>query len=141
MTLITKTIVMNPMDDRPDKGEGSDHDYMKTLSSCTRMLAEKGFETQFKAHKGGLESLETHEMYGPQDVKIVNFYRFEGESDPSDNVILYAIETNAGEKGTLTDAYGAYYDAKVSEFIKEVEEIQKLSLNTQEENEKKENGE
>jgi hypothetical protein len=132
---------MNPMDDRPDKGEGSDHDYMKTLSSCTRMLAGKGFETQFKAHKSGLESLETHEMYGPQDVKIVNFYRFEGESDPSDNVILYAIETNGGEKGTLTDAYGAYYDAKVSEFIKEVEEIQKLSLNTQEENEKKDNGE
>jgi hypothetical protein len=133
MTESAKMNVMNPMDDRPDKGEGSDHDYMKTLSSCTRMLSQRGFETQFKAHRNGLESLNTHEMYGPQDVKIVDFYRFEGESDPSDNVILYAIETSEGEKGTLTDAYGAYYDAKVSEFIKEVEEIQKRSAHKQDE--------
>jgi len=123
---------MDTLNDRPNRGEGSDHDSMKTLTSCTRMLSEKGFEVQFKAHKHGLESLNTHEVFLPEDVKIVDFYRFEGESDPSDNVILYAIETSDGEKGTLTDAYGAYYDAKVSEFIKEVEEIQKRSAHKQE---------
>lgn len=116
---------MNEQDDRPDKGEGSDHDSMKTLAACTHMLSTKGYQTQFKAHKHGLESLDTHQVFLPQDVKIINFYRFEGESDPSDNAILYAIETCDGEKGTLTDAYGPYSDAKVSEFINEVEEIQK----------------
>ena len=120
---------MNPMDDRPDKGEGSDHDYMKTLTSCTRMLSQRGFEAQFKAHKRGLESLSTHEMYEPQDVKIVDFYRFEGESDPSDNAILYVVETSTGEKGTLTDAYGVYTDQKVSEFVQQVEKIQKADTN------------
>ena len=122
---------MNTQDDRPDKGEGSDHDSMKTLTSITNMLSEKGFEVQFKAHKHGLESLQTNEVFLPEDVKIVDFYRFEGESDPSDSVILYAIETSDGEKGTLTDAYGAYNDAKVSEFIKEVEEIEKRSSHKQ----------
>src|SRR4051812_22088971 len=123
---------MDTLDDRPNKGEGSDNDSMKTLTSCTHMLSQKGFTAQFKAHGHGLESLDTHERFLPEDVKIVDFYRFEGESDPSDNVILYAIETSDGEKGTLTDAYGAYYDAKVSEFIKEVEEIQKRSAHKQE---------
>jgi hypothetical protein len=120
---------MNEDDDRPDKGEGSDHDSMKTLSSCTRKLSQNGYATQFKALKNGLESLETHEVFAPEEVKIINFYRFEGESDPSDNAILYVVETQSGEKGTLTDAYGVYTDPKVSEFVKQVEEIQKASTN------------
>lgn len=115
--------------DRPDKGEGSDHDSMKTLSSTTRKLSANGYVTQFKALKHGLESLETHEVYAPDEVKIINFYRFEGESDPSDNAILYVIETSRGEKGTLTDAYGVYTDLKVSEFVKQVEDIQKANTN------------
>jgi hypothetical protein len=120
---------MNDDDDRPDKGEGSDHDSMKTLSSCTRKLSQNGYSTQFKALKNGLESLDTHDVFEPADVKIINFYRFEGESDPSDNAILYVLETQSGEKGTLTDAYGVYTDPKVSEFVKQVEEIQKASTN------------
>lgn len=116
--------------DRPDKGEGSDHDSMKTLSSCTRKLSEEGYTAQFKASKEGLESLDTHQVFSPEDVRIVNFYRFEGESDPSDNAILYAVETNTGEKGTLTDAYGVYTDLKVSEFVKKVEDIMKSNAHT-----------
>jgi hypothetical protein len=120
---------INEFKDRPDKGEGSDHDSMKTLSSTTRKLSANGYVTQFKALKNGLESLETHEVYTPEEVKIINFYRFEGESDPSDNAILYVIETSRGEKGTLTDAYGVYTDLKVSEFVKQVEEIEKANTN------------
>jgi hypothetical protein len=120
---------INEFKDRPDKGEGSDHDSMKTLSSTTRKLSQNGYVTQFKATSNGLESLETHEVYSPEEVKIINFYRFEGESDPSDNAILYVLETSRGEKGTLTDAYGVYTDLKVSEFVKQVEEIEKANTN------------
>ena len=109
----------------PAKGEGSDHDSMKTLASCMNLLYTKGYVAQFKALEQGIQSLDTQIVFLPQDVKINNFYRFEGESDPSDNSILYAIETTSGEKGTLTDGYGIYYSAKVSDFIKEVEEIHK----------------
>ena len=109
----------------PQHGEGSDHDSMKTLASCSNSLHKQGFVTQFKANKFGIQSLTTEQVYLPEDVKIINFYRFEGESDPADNAILYAIETVSGEKGTLVDSYGTYYDAKISEFVKEVEEIEK----------------
>ena len=98
---------------------------MKTMVSCTNMLSKLGFTTQFKAFKAGLKSLDSDRVYAPNEVYIVNFYRFEGESDPAENSILYAIETTDGEKGTLTDAYGMYNDAHVTNFIKQVEEIQK----------------
>lgn len=106
--------------------KNTDKEHMKTLASCINSLAAVGYETQFKLiKKDGLKSLTTEKVYRPEDVKITNFYRFEGESDPADNSILYAIETTSGEKGTLSDAYGAYSDANISTFIHEVEEIQK----------------
>lgn len=98
---------------------------LRTLSSCLNFLAVEGYTTQFKAIKSGLKSLTTEKVYQKEDVNIVSFYRFEGESDPADSAILYVIETNTGERGTLTDAYGPYSDSNVAAFIKEVENIKK----------------
>ncbi len=98
---------------------------MKTLTFCLDSLAQSGFETQFKATDKGLLSLATKKIFQPDEVKVIHFYRFEGESDPSDNSIVYGIETNSGERGTLVDAYGPYNDSKVSNFMKRVEEIHK----------------
>tara|TARA_R110002126_G_scaffold17175_7_gene67520 strand:+ start:2462 stop:2581 length:120 start_codon:yes stop_codon:yes gene_type:complete len=39
---------------------------------------------------------------------VIKFYRFEGMSDLDDNMVLNVIETSAGDKGLLVDAYGAY---------------------------------
>lgn len=102
-----------------------DKEHMKTLTSCINSLGVAGFGTQFKMLKGGLKSLATEKVYQAEEVKITNFYRFEGESDPADSSILYAIETATGEKGTLSDAYGIYGDANISEFVKHVEDIHK----------------
>ncbi len=98
---------------------------MNTLVSCLNTLMASGFETQFKTTKNGLKSLTTEITYQPEEIKVLNFYRFEGESDPADNSILYAIETKNGERGTLTDAYGPYSDSNVTRFMKQVEEIEK----------------
>jgi len=98
---------------------------LKTMVACTFKLNQLGFTTQFQARNNGLISLDSEKIYFPDEVEIVDFYRFEGESDPEDSAILYAIETNTGERGTLTDAYGMYYDSQVSEFIKQVNSIRK----------------
>ncbi len=99
---------------------------MSTLTSCTNHLLQEGFSENFTAHKSGIEAPSTGKMYVPSEVKIVSFYRFEGESDPADNSILYAIEAKDGTKGLLIDAYGGpYVNQSVGQFIKEVEEIQK----------------
>jgi len=53
----------------------------------------------------GLFSYTREKNYRPEEICIINFYRFEGQSDPADNAILYVIETNDGSKGTIIDAY------------------------------------
>jgi hypothetical protein len=98
---------------------------MKGMASCVNKMKEEGYQEDFQVSKQGLSTFNESKNFTPEQVKIVNFYRFEGESDPGDNTILYVIETEDGTKGTLVDGYGAYASPEVSKFIVEVEEIQK----------------
>lgn len=98
---------------------------MKTLSSTINKLKEEGYKEDFQVTREGLSAFNEEKYYRPDEIRITNFYRFEGTSDPADNSILYAVETHDGRKGTLVDAYGAYSDSDATRFIVEVEEIQK----------------
>jgi len=94
--------------------------YLRDLSQTLNKMLQQGYDKNFKALDEGLQCLETSKTYLAKDLVVVNFYRFEGISDPSDNSILYVIETNDGLKGTLVDAYGAYSDPLVEKFMKQV---------------------
>jgi len=98
---------------------------MKTLASCINHLVKEGYKEDFKICETGMVSLHEEKTYQPEQVHVLNFYRFEGASDPADNSILYAIETNDGTKGTLTDAYGPYADPQVTKFMQQVEDLNK----------------
>ena len=98
---------------------------MTELDRCLEKSAERGFTDQFRATSDGLKSIESNKIYQPTDVRIPNFFRFEGISDPDDTSILYEIETNDGRKGTLVDAYGLYSDPKVARFMLDVDDIHK----------------
>lgn len=98
---------------------------LKSLNACLSKMISNGYTDDFKATDEGLKSLRTDKVYKPEEVTIVNFFRFEGSSDPDDMSILYAIETNDGLKGTLVDAYGTYASPEVNEFILAVERINK----------------
>ncbi|MBX3255205.1 MAG: hypothetical protein KF862_13785 [Chitinophagaceae bacterium] len=98
---------------------------MKTMTFCLNKLVKEGYTEDFKATANGLVSLHNKKTYTPEEIKVVDFYRFEGASDPADNSILYAIETRDGIKGTLADAFGPYADTKVDKFMKGVEDIYK----------------
>lgn len=101
-------------------------DDMKTLSSCMRMLERQGFTTQFVTEgEQSLKSLSSEKSFSPEQVTILNFYRFEGSSNPEDNAILYAIEAEGGERGLLTNAYGVYADDTAETFLRAVESIKK----------------
>ena len=99
--------------------------FMNTMTSCMNKVVMDGYTDTFKVTDEGLFSCKTENKYEPEQIKIVNFYRFEGESDPADMSILYVIETHDGAKGTLTDAYGAYADENVNKFIEQVNDINK----------------
>ena len=98
---------------------------LKSMTECVEKMSSKGYSNNFRATDEGLVCNETEELFKPEQVKIPNFFRFEGMSDPNDNSILYAIETDNGLKGTLVDGYGASSNPDVDEFIKAVENITK----------------
>ena len=92
----------------------------QTLASVMQDLAARGFTEQFKAGPGGLLAVRTKQTFAPSEVIIREDYRFEGESDPDDMSIVYAIETRTGVRGTLADAFGVYADPRVGAFIRTV---------------------
>ena len=99
--------------------------YMSTSTSLINKAVSDGYTECFKAERHGLYAPTTKMHYQPNEVTVVNFYRFEGESDPGDNSILYIIETTDGTKGTLLGAYGAENSRVVSEFMAAVGDITK----------------
>lgn len=94
---------------------------MTDMEKVTKKLEADGYTDQYKVEKGKLHDLTNDKKYKPKDVKAVNFYRFEGISNPDDMSILYAIETSDGRKGTLSDAYGLYSDDETGEFFQQIE--------------------
>jgi hypothetical protein len=93
---------------------------MRDLTEHLDYALKHGYTQSFQVTPEGLKSLESSKVYMADELLIVNFYRYEGISDPEDNSILYLIETSDGAKGTLVDAYGAYSDPEVENFMKDV---------------------
>ncbi|HUC80686.1 MAG TPA: hypothetical protein VMR70_07195, partial [Flavisolibacter sp.] len=74
--------------------EGNDRlTFMNNEENLMTNLEKHGYNEQFRVQHKKLESITTGKTYNWEDVKAVNFYRFEGISDPDDMSILYAIET------------------------------------------------
>jgi len=98
---------------------------LRTLAYCTTKAVEDGFKENFDATSEGLVSRETGKLYHAKEMKVVNFYRFEGITDPGDMAVLYVLEATDGAKGTLVDAYGTYSDFDVAKVIRQIDEIAK----------------
>ena len=104
-----------------------DKEEERSLVKVEEKLNQDGFTADFRVAEGRLHTFSDDHSQGfaPADVTIVDFYRFEGESDPDDMSILYAIETTDGTKGTISTAFGTYADTDVDEFLKSVEDLGK----------------
>jgi predicted RND superfamily exporter protein len=98
---------------------------MTSLAMCMNTMQRRGYKENFLVDEQGLFSADSGKHYLPRDARIVDYYRFEGETDPADSSILYVIETQDGAKGLLSDSYGAYAEPKVSRFMEELEVSEK----------------
>jgi hypothetical protein len=97
---------------------------MSSLWQVMSKLRDRGFRLDFSMAKDGkMLCSSTNREFAPEEVCIDRVYRFEGESDPGDMSVLYALETKTGEKGLFVDAYGAGSSLDCpafDEFIKKV---------------------
>ena len=58
-----------------------------------------------------IECLHSRTQLSASEFEITETYHFDGSTDVDDEVMLYAIESKAGLKGTLVNAYGIYADS------------------------------
>ncbi len=71
-------------------------------------LKSRGFSADFNLKADHLECAATQLKLHPDEFEIVEFYRFEGSTNPSDSSVVYAIAGKHGLNGILVDAYGVY---------------------------------
>jgi len=88
-----------------------------TLSEALNGLKEEGYVLDFNLQSECVECKEEDIKLFPEDFVIDKFFRFEGDSNPDDSSILYAISSKDGAKGTLVDAYGVYSESLTPEMI------------------------
>jgi hypothetical protein len=79
-----------------------------TVSNAIATLRKEGFTVDFNLEGDCL--LHQAEKLHTDEFNIVDVYRYEGNSDPSDEAVVYAIESNKGIKGILVAGYGAAID-------------------------------
>lgn len=92
-----------------------------TVTEATEDLQKKGYTIDFDLVEDGVHSKELKKEWKAGEIEVVEFFRFEGMTNPGDNMILYALECKDGNKGLLLDAYGA--DVAISR-----EMIEKLKM-------------
>ena len=92
-----------------------------SLLDALVQLRKKGYTCSFNIKPNGLYCPEKDETFTPEEVDIVEFHRFEGNTDFSDMSVLYVLQTTNNCKGVLIDAYGTYSNAAVGQFLRKID--------------------
>lgn len=96
------------------------HSY-ETVSEALTDLKQRGFTTDFNIAFDTIKCNQTGICLSPSQFEIVEHYRFEGDSDPADESVVYAIASKDGDfKGVLVSAYGTYSEQISNDMIKKL---------------------
>jgi hypothetical protein len=94
-----------------------------TAAKAILELQNQGYLIDFNLNKNRL--IGPGDQYHVDDFQIRDIYRYEGNSDPADEVIIYALESNNGDKGIFVDGYGVSTDPLAYQII---ERLKKANL-------------
>ena len=85
---------------------------MKTynnLVEATNDLMKRGYTENLSFEGNTVDDKEKRVQMTADDFEIDEFYRFEGQSNPDDSSIVYAVTSDKFNlKGVLINAFGAY---------------------------------
>lgn len=94
-----------------------------TVTDALKDLKLRGYAVDFNIAFDKIVCSKNETILNPHEFEIVEVYRFEGDTNPDDEDIVYAIESKDGKtKGTMTSAFGMYAESISTEMI------QKLSM-------------
>ena len=93
-----------------------------TLSEAVNGLKQRGYTLDFNLRENFLVCDGV--SLSPDEFDIAELYRFEGNTDPADEAVVYGIESKHGQKGILVNGYGPDADQGSSELVKKLREKQ-----------------
>lgn len=94
-----------------------------TVTDALKDLRLRGYTVDFNIAFDKIICSKNEISLNPEEFEIVEVYRFEGDTDPGDENVVYAVESKDGRsKGVITSAYGTYAESISSELL------QKLSI-------------
>ncbi len=91
-----------------------------TVSEAVNDLQKRGYTTNFSilTEKECLMCHTTSTALSPDEFEIDEIHRFDGMSNPEDDMIVYAVSSlDKKIKGTIVNAYGAYADGATSKIV------------------------
>ncbi|RTY94919.1 hypothetical protein [Flavobacterium sp. GT3R68] len=83
-----------------------------TVSDALTELGEKGYTTDFNLKE---EDIITNSLH----YEIEHVYRYEGNSDPGDEAVVYGIKATSGEKGVFVAGFAAS-DSEAAQVLNEM---------------------
>jgi len=91
---------------------------MTTLTEIINKLKKEGYSEDFNLQQNCLVCSDGHYSVFHDEFVIDKFYRFEGDSDPADEAIVYAISSpKYGIKGVLVNGAGIYSNEMTDEML------------------------
>lgn len=94
-----------------------------TGSEAINALVKQGYTTNFSivTERECLLCHATSQELSPDDFEIDEIHRFDGMTDPADEMIVYAVSSEKyGMKGLVVNAYGVYADNAKSRIVKKL---------------------
>jgi hypothetical protein len=83
-----------------------------TVSEALTDLKSRGFQYDFNIKNDCFYCPNLQREYEPRQLQVKETYRFEGDTDPGDEAVIYAIATDDGVQGTFVNGYGTYADSE-----------------------------
>ena len=93
----------------------------ETLSGQINILRTAGYTEDFNLKEDCIECRNGQYKLLHNQFTVDEVFRFEGDSDPADEAILYAISSeHFPVKGILVNGYGIYSDKITDELVKKL---------------------
>ena len=89
-----------------------------TVTAAVNGLRQRGYTIDFNLEENCITC--AHDKFNPEEFEITEVYRFEGDSDPADEAVVYAIQSVNGRKGVLVNGYGISADAMSGEMARKL---------------------
>ena len=92
-----------------------------TVVEAIEGLRARGYTLDFNIAFENIECADKGICLNPAEFEITEIYRFEGDSNPDDEDVVYAVVSKDNTfKGIITSAFGTYADSLSTEMIRKL---------------------